>query len=95
MPRMIHVSDDMDAAEMDRLRPLFDELATGKDDVVIDMAGVGFIDSSGIGGLVFLYKRLFSLGRNLSLVNVDGQPLRLITHLRVTNLVAKAEAGAA
>lgn len=95
MTRMVHISEDMDAAEMDRLRKLFEELATGSDDIVIDLSGVNFIDSSGIGGIVFLYKRLFALGRQLTLINADGQPLRLLTHLRMTNLFSQGSTGAA
>jgi len=57
------------------------ELARG--DVYIDLSQVGFMDSSGIGALVFLYKRLKSSGLSLEIVNPLGQPLQLLEMLRI------------
>lgn len=87
MSRMLKIEQDMDAITMAELRTTFDELAEAKQNVEIDMASVEFIDSSGIGGLVFLYKRLLAGGFKLTATNVGGQPLRLLTHLRMQGLV--------
>jgi len=95
---MVPISDtvftieaDMDAPAMADLRDRFHELAQAQQNIAIDMAKVEYIDSSGIGGLVFLYKRLVSAGRQLHLVNVHGQPLHLLTHLRMQGLLEKRE----
>ena len=50
---------------------------------VIDLRGVTFIDSSGIGAIVFLFKRLRAANRELMLVGVHGQVRELIELLRV------------
>lgn len=49
----------------------------------IDMSEVTFLDSSGVGAIVFLFKRISSAGGNLSLINLHGQPQELIFLLRV------------
>lgn len=80
---------DMDAASMKEHRAQFEHLADGCDDVTIDMSKVEFIDSSGVGAIVFVYKRLLSAGRKLKLAHLKGQPLQLLTHLRLADLVAR------
>jgi len=86
--KVIPIASDMDAAGMTRLRVEFEQLAQANDDVVLDLAEVGFLNSSGVGGIVYLYKRLRAAGRTLRLVNVGGQPLQLLSHLRLTDLLA-------
>lgn len=51
--------------------------------VVLDLEAVTFMDSSGIGAIVFLFKRLRADGRGLSLTGVHGQTRQLIELLRV------------
>ena len=68
-------------------RPMFEELADCSDDVVLDMSSVEFIDSSGVGAIVFLYKRMLSSNRKLKLQKLGGQPHQLLTYLRLADLV--------
>ncbi len=63
---------------------LVDE-ATGR--LILDLSSVDFIDSSGIGSIVFLYKRLKAQKRDLVLEGVNGQPARLIQSLRVDKAI--------
>ena len=55
--------------------------------LVLDLNGVDFMDSSGIGSIVFLYKRLKAQNRDLVLSGVNGQPARLIQSLRVDKTI--------
>jgi anti-sigma B factor antagonist len=87
MPTIYHVSGDMDAGLMVSLRADLEFLAQGDGDVEIDMRNVSFIDSSGIGGLVFLYKRLVKQGRNLTVKNLNSQPLQMFNYLQLTDLL--------
>ncbi|MGA8169926.1 MAG: STAS domain-containing protein [Methylocystis sp.] len=84
----VNINQDMDAAAMSALKPMFEDLAAGVDDISLDLAGVGFMDSSGIGGIVFLYKRLRERSLDLTLANVTGQPLRLMAQLQLSFLIA-------
>jgi stage II sporulation protein AA (anti-sigma F factor antagonist) len=78
------LNGSFDALSVAEVRPLLDAL-TEQDsgDVQLDLAQIDFIDSSGIGALVFLYKRLHSKSRKLSLTGVKGQPLELLKFLRI------------
>ncbi len=79
----LDIEGSLDALAVEILRPKLDALVQEKSDVVIDMSRIEFIDSSGIGAIVFLFKRLRALQRCLSLVGVHGQPLELLKHLRI------------
>lgn len=59
----------------------------GKGRLILDLSAVDFMDSSGIGSIVFLYKRLKSQSRDLILEGVNGQPARLIQSLRVDKTI--------
>ncbi len=87
MAKTIKISADMDELNLRPQVPFFEELASCNDDVVIDIADVSFIDSSGIGGLVFLFKRLREHGHTLRIVGARGQPLDLFRHLRLDSLL--------
>lgn len=79
----LKIEGSLDALAVEILRPRFDALIQDESDVVIDMHLIEFIDSSGIGAIVFLFKRLRSMNRTLSLIGVHGQPLELLKHLRI------------
>lgn len=79
---------DLDALSVEGLRPLLDAIVTADtSDVHIDLSRVDYIDSSGIGALVFLYKRLQCQGRRLTLGGATGQPLELIQYLRINRSI--------
>lgn len=69
------------ASARDTLEAIADDRSSAH--VVLDLSGVSFMDSSGIGAIVFLYKRLRADGRSLALSGVYGQTRQLIELLRV------------
>ncbi|GAA05152.1 STAS domain-containing protein [Photobacterium leiognathi] len=80
--------DEFDAQRAKELEKEFDILSqTERMELVIDMTKVQFIDSCGIGAIVFLYKRLKSRGRRLRLLNVNGQPRELMQMLRIDKVI--------
>ena len=85
---VIVIEKDFDAHAVTDLRTQFEELVNELHcDVVVDLAGVDFIDSSGIGSLVFLYKRLKADNRNLCLLGVHGQPAKLMSMLHIDKTI--------
>lgn len=88
----IDLKEDLDAAAMDELRPQFESLAAGNSDVELDLSNVRFMDSSGVGGFVFLYKRLRASGHNLWLTGVTNQPRRLLSYVGLLDLASRADA---
>ncbi len=53
----------------------------------LDLYDVTFIDSSGIGAIVYLFKRVRAVEGKLNIVNVRGQALELISLLRVDEAI--------
>ncbi|MCZ8187666.1 STAS domain-containing protein [Rhabdaerophilum sp. SD176] len=88
MTRRLRIQDDLDAGTMTTVRVLFEELAAAEEDIALDVSNVSFIDSSGVGGLVFLYKRLNARGRRLEIAGLSGQPRQLLDHLKLTPILA-------
>ncbi|GGF76070.1 anti-anti-sigma regulatory factor [Azorhizobium oxalatiphilum] len=87
MPKVVKIPGDMDAASMADLKTMFENLGSSSQDVVLDLSEVDFMDSSGVGGIVFLYKRLRVNGFKLRLSGAQGQVLQLLTHLRLSDLI--------
>jgi anti-sigma B factor antagonist len=78
MPILYKAPARLDADQIKNIRIDFDRLATAADDVVVDMARTEVIDGSGVGAMVFAFKRLNVNGKRLSIRNVSGQPLNLL-----------------
>lgn len=82
------LNGDFDAEAVKEIRPLFHELSEEKNsNVLIEMSEVSFIDSSGIGAIVFLYKRLVAKGFQLALVGTKGQPKQIMEQLRINRSI--------
>lgn len=89
---IIELHSKFDADTVNEVRNHFDHLI--KDcagDVLVDMSSVNELDSSGIGALVFLYKRLKIESRNLGLLGVNGKPDELLTMLRINQTIKQYE----
>jgi len=87
----LELEGSLDALAVEILRPKFEELVQADADVVIALNQIDFIDSSGIGAIVFLFKRLREMGHSLHLTGVHGQPLELLKHLRIDQSIKVCE----
>jgi anti-anti-sigma factor len=85
---VLSLEGEFDALSAPDVRAQFDRIiAAGAGDVILDLGGVTFMDSSGAGALVYLHKKLVGSERALELVGVVGQPLDLLTLLRIKNVI--------
>ncbi len=85
---IVKLRGEMDALGCTKIRPEWEQIATTKNiNVAIDLSQVSFLDSSGIGAIVFLYKRLKSQDRTLVIVGVQGQPQELMKLLRIDSAI--------
>ena len=86
--RVFLITGQFDAMAVKNLRPSFTEIAEKEQrDVRLDLTSVNFIDSSGIGAIVFMYKRMSARGRKLTITGLHGQPLELIRFLRIDKTI--------
>jgi anti-anti-sigma regulatory factor len=72
-----------DAAFVDDIWSSVDRLSDAKEDVVLNFAGVEFMDSLGAGAVASLTRRLGFKGLQLKVVGLHGQPLRLLLELHL------------
>ncbi|PKF62492.1 anti-sigma-factor [Psychromonas sp. psych-6C06] len=85
---MIQLSGEMDAQGCSKIRPDLEQVTQQQQPhVIIDLNAVSFIDSSGIGAIVFLFKRLKAQNRNLEIIGVQGQPKELMQLLRMDSAI--------
>lgn len=78
---------DLDAASVAALRSDIETLSAGEDALTLDMAKVNFIDSSGVGALVYLHKRQRGRGLQFKIENLHGQPKSLFAKLRLDRVM--------
>jgi anti-sigma B factor antagonist len=78
------ISGELDALSAAELRPLLDQVVEEKrSDVLVDLSQLRLVDSSGVGALVSLYKRVRAGGGNVVFTGVTAQPLVIFKLLRL------------
>jgi len=81
---ILQIRGELDALSATDLRPLLDKLVEDQvRQVEVDLSELRLIDSSGIGALVSLYKRVRAAGGNVSFSGVTAQPLVIFKLLRL------------
>ncbi len=88
------IQGDMDAYGVleSGLNNVLERLADNWDgDVDLDFSEVTFMDSSGIGAIVYLYKRIKASDRKLEIVGVNGQPREIMRNLRIDRTIPISE----
>ena len=85
--RVLTLEGELDALACDELTPVLEQMPGEYQEVLVDLSAVPFIDSSGIGALIFLYKRLADHGCYLHLVCQPGQPRELLRLLHIDRSV--------
>ncbi len=84
---VIAVYGEVDVASVPRLREQLHSLvAEGKNKIVVDLDGVGFLDSTGLGVLVGALKRTRAHGGSLGLVCNQPQILKVFEVTRLTRV---------
>lgn len=80
----VTLPNDFSGLNVDRYRDHFELLAcTQHKTVVLNFGDTDFIDSSGIGAMVFLYKRIEQRGTLMKIIDAKGQPRELMQLLKV------------
>jgi anti-sigma B factor antagonist len=81
---VIKFSGSLDALSVPEVRPEVEALIErGANRVVVDLASVSTIDSTGVALLVSLFKRLRAKGGEIRVVGVQGQPREIFQFLKL------------
>ena len=89
---VINLSGEMDALGCSQIRPELENITQSSNHhIILDINQISFIDSSGIGSIVFLFKRLKEQGRTMEIIGVQGQPQELIKLLRINSAIPITE----
>ena len=83
------INGNLDADGSRHAQPHIDEILAENSsrEIEIDFSQVQFLDSSGVGAIVYLYKRLVERQRNMRIENVSGQPLEIMNLLRINQAI--------
>jgi anti-sigma B factor antagonist len=85
---VLEVRGEVDMATSPQLRDGLQRLVDAGDrQVVVDLAGVGFMDSSGLGALVMMFKALRDVGGRLCLAAVQPAVHNVLTVTSVDRVI--------
>jgi anti-sigma B factor antagonist len=91
---LLRIRGELDALSAPELRPMLDRLVDERRlDITVDLSELRMIDSSGVGTLVSLYKRVRAMGGAACFVGVTGQPLVIFKLLRLDVVFGLVEDG--
>jgi len=85
---VVRLDGPLDAAIAERARVIFDKLTQRiENDVVVDLTECEFLDSAGIGAIIFLYKRICCVGYSMSICGAHGLPYDILKLLRLDSII--------
>lgn len=85
----LRIEGQLDANTTSDIRPTLDDVVANRPMmVIVDLSGLGMIDSSGIGAIVSLFKRVRAYGGDMRLIGTQGQPLAIFKLLRLDRVFA-------
>jgi anti-sigma B factor antagonist len=92
---IIKIRGELDALSASELRPHIEQLITDqRGRVSVDLSELRMVDSSGVGALVSLYKRVRAYGGEVSFHGVTAQPLVIFKLLRLDVVFELSDASA-
>ena len=93
---VLSVRGELDAVSVEEIRESLDRLAgAGHRTIIVDLSGLRVIDSSGVGSIVSLYKRVRAYGGSVIVRGAKDQPLAIFRLLKLDRVLAPEEAAAA
>jgi len=92
---VLNIGGELDAVSVPDLRPALDQiLAEGSPQIVVDLAHLRLIDSSGVGALVYLFRRAREQGGHVAVRGAKEQPLAILRLLKLDQILQQQEAAA-
>jgi anti-anti-sigma factor len=84
----LRIEGELDAVSIPDVRPTIDTLIAERHPrIVVDLSRLRLIDSSGVGALVFLYKKAKEYGGVVTVQGLRDQPLSIFKLLRLDRVL--------
>lgn len=85
----LSVIGDFDSSSSKQAQITIDEVLAhdSHPEIEIDLRHVHFLDSSGIGAIVYFFKRLVESERHMRIEHAHGQPLKMLQLLRIGSAI--------
>ncbi len=84
----LQIEGSLDALTVRDIRPILDEVVNAKRKLVtVDLHALTSIDSSGVGAIVSLFKRVKAYGGELVVVGAHAQPLAVLEVLKLDRVL--------
>jgi anti-sigma B factor antagonist len=81
---VLRIEGALDAVTAPEIRPTLDALvAEGRKKITVDLSSLRLIDSSGVGAIVSLFKRVRAGGGEVRITGLRDQPLAIFQLLRL------------
>jgi anti-sigma B factor antagonist len=89
---LLSIEGQLDAVSVSDLRSELDKLVSTRPPAVeVDLSHLRMIDSSGVGALVSLYKRVRAQGGNVVIKGIRDQPLAIFQLLKLDRYMLRPE----
>ena len=88
----LSIEGQLDAVSVSDLRVELDKLVAARPGAVeVDLSRLRMIDSSGVGALVSLYKRVRAQGGNVEIKGIRDQPLAIFQLLKLDRFMLRVD----
>ena len=85
---VLSIAGELDALSVQDLRPVIDRIADDRPSkVLVDLSKLRLIDSSGVGAIVSLFKKVRAYDGSLAVVGTRDQPLAILRLLRLDRIL--------
>lgn len=85
---VLRIAGELDAVSVVELRSTLDKLVDERHlKIVVDLSSLRLIDSSGVGAIVSLYRRVRAYGGSVELLGVQDQPLAIFKLLKLDRVL--------
>jgi anti-sigma B factor antagonist len=85
------IAGELDALSVQDLRPVMDRIVDDHPSkVLVDLSNLRLIDSSGVGAIIALFKKVKAYDGSLAVVGVHDQPLAILRLLQLDRVLGQA-----
>ena len=85
---ILRIEGALDAISTPEVRPTIDAVVSERrPKVIVDLSSLRLIDSSGVGAIISLYKRMRALGGQVVVTGLRDQPLAIFRLLRLDRVL--------